>query len=93
MSPKLTNQAGKGSISLFGCVVGQTHPSNCAAHAGRQALHQLPAALHSRRDELLLPGSLAHTSSHWHVSLGFFRTCYKESLLFLLMGRVFKGIM
>lgn len=46
MSSKLTNQAGKGNISLFGCVVIQAHPSNCAAHAGSQALHQLffPAA-------------------------------------------------
>lgn len=46
MSSKLTNQAGKGNISLLGCVVVQAHPSNCAAHAGSQALHQLffPAA-------------------------------------------------
>lgn len=46
MSSKLTNQAGKGNISLFGCVVVQAHPSNCAAHTGSQALHQLffPAA-------------------------------------------------
>lgn len=46
MSSKLTNQAGKGNISLFGCVVLQAHPSNCAARAGSQAFHQLffPAA-------------------------------------------------